>query len=190
MGEFKIKAGEEQTISESLTSKEVIKKVKEKSNYYTKSTELNINYGYAFNGSVDQEWDSEKRIDVKIMKNWGIYKLGWGVSTGTKTRWTAKDMNELEILVTGRVQLPELFDTTFHIDKVSLIPYFGVEFGCDIYKVIDESEHKLDNISTIGRGIIGTTILIHKQLGFDIEYKGGFIDKKDNIISGGIVMDF
>jgi len=190
MGEFNIKAGEEKSISESLISKKIMKKVKEKDDYYTKSTELNINYGYAFNGSADKEWDSEKRIDVKIMKNWGIYKLGWGLSAGTKTRWTAKDMNELEILVTGRIQLPQLFDTTFHINKMALIPYFGVEAGWDIYKFIDKSDHKIDDISTIGRGVIGTTILIHKQLGFDIEYKGGFVDKKDNIISAGIVMDF
>jgi len=189
-GEFDLTSGKVLNIEESLTSKKVIKKVKEKSNYFTKSTELDINYGYAFNGSADPEWDSEKRIDVKIFKNYGIYKLGWGISTGTKTRWTAKDINELEILLAARIQFPELFDTTFHIGTLPVIPYVGVEGGWDFYKFIDEDTHKIDDIASIVRGSIGTTILIHKQFGFNLEYKQGFVDKKDNIISAGIVMDF
>jgi hypothetical protein len=189
-GEFDIKAGQKETISKTLTSIATMKKVTEKSNYFTKSTELDINYGYAFNGSYDPEWDSEKRIEVKMFKNYGIYKLGWGLSTGTKTRWTAKDINELEVLLAARIQFPELFDTTFHIGTLSLIPYAGIEGGWDFYKFIDKSTHKTEDISTIVRGALGTTILIHKQFGFNVEYKHGFMDKKDDILSAGIVMDF
>jgi len=189
-GSFDIKKGEEVNIKVKLISKIVMKKVKEKSNYFMKSTELDINYGYAFNGSADPEWDSEKRIEVKLFKNFGIYKLGYGISTGTKTKWRAKDINELELLLTARVQFPELLDTTFHLGKVSVLPYFGIEGGVDLYKFIDEDTHKTEDISTITRGTIGSTFLIHKQFGFNIEYKHGFMDKKDNIISAGLVMDF
>jgi hypothetical protein len=189
-GEFDVKAGQKEIVSANLTSIKIMKKVKEKARYFTKSTEIDVDYGYAFNASNDKEWDSEKRIDVKLFKNLGIYKLGWGLSAGTKTRWTAKDMNEAEVLLAARIQFPELLDTQFHIGIVALIPYAGVEGGVDLYKFIDNNLQNGDDISSIVRGTLGTTILIHKQFGFNIQLKQGFMDKKDTIINAGLVMDF
>jgi len=190
MGKFKVKAGEEITVNESLESKQTLKSIKTKDDYFTKSTELDIDYGYAITTDHHPEWDAQKRIEVRMFKNYGIYKLGFGILGGTNTHWTAKDMDELEFVLAARVQFPELFDTYFHIGSVSVIPYIGAEGGWDVYKFIDKSTHKTEDISNVTRGVLGSTFLIHKQFGFNIQYAHDFMDKKDHIVSAGIVMDF
>jgi hypothetical protein len=108
----------------------MLKKLKEKVEYYTHSKEVTINYGYAITSEDDdktRQWDAEKRIEVRMFNNYDIYKLGFGILAGTKTEWTAKDMNELEIMISARIQIPEIFDKTLHIYKMPVIPYFGVE---------------------------------------------------------------
>jgi len=99
-------------------------------------------------------------------------------------------MDELEFVVAARIQFPELFDTQFNVGSVAFLPYIGVEGGWDVYKFIDDDRHSTDDITTVVRGTLGTTILIHKQFGFNIQYAHDFMEKKDHILSGGIVMDF
>jgi len=188
--EFTINSNKKLTITKTLTSLEELKNVDEKTKYFTKSAELDISYGYAITTDHKPQWDSQKRIEVRYFKNYGIYKFGYGILTGTNTHWTAKDMDELELVITSRIQFPELFDTKFHIGSSALLPYIGIEGGWDIYKFIDEDEKKTNNITNIVRGTIGSTILIHKQFGFNIQYAHDFMEKKDHILSAGIVMDF
>ena len=190
IGSFKITPSKEIKIKANLVSLKTLKSAEDKSKYFTKSTELDISYGYGFAPSDKKEWNAQKRIEVRNFKNYGIYKLGFGVLAGTDTHWRASDMDELEFVISARVQFPELFDTQFHIGSVALLPYVGVEGGWDVYKFLDESDKKVDNITSIVRGTIGTTILIHKQFGFNVQYAHDFAEKKDNILSAGIVMDF
>ena len=42
------------------------------------------------------------------------------------------------------------------------------EGGWDVYKFIDDDRHSTDDITTVVRGTLGTTILIHKQFGFNM----------------------
>lgn len=189
-GDFIISPEKEITINTTLTSLKELKSAKEKSEYFIKATELDISYGYAITADHNPEWDAQKRIEVRQFKNYGIYKLGVGILAGTDTHWRASDMDELEFVLAARVQFPELFDTQFHIASVAFLPYVGVEGGWDVYKFIDDDRHSSDDITTIVRGTLGTTILIHKQFGFNIQYAHDFMEKKDHILSAGIVMDF
>ena len=189
-GDFVVSPAKEITIDASLISLKDLKSAKEKSEYFTKATELDISYGYAITADHNPEWDAQKRIEVRQFKNYGIYKLGFGILAGTDTHWRAKDMDELEFVVAARIQFPELFDTQFNVGSVAFLPYVGVEGGWDVYKFIDDDRHSTDDITTVVRGTLGTTILIHKQFGFNIQYAHDFMEKKDHILSGGIVMDF
>ena len=189
-GEIELEAGLKKTINQDFTPRLVMKKLKEKVKYYTHSKEVTINYGYAITNDDKDEWDSEKRIEVRQFNNYGIYKLGFGILAGTKTKWTAKEMNELEIAISARIQLPEIADYTFHIYKMPVIPYIGVEGGWDIYKFIDKKNYDIDDITSIIRGTAGITFLLHKQFGFNIEYSHDFMEKRDHIFSAGLVMDF
>jgi len=190
MGSFDVLASKEIKLNKTLESLKDIKSAKEKSEYFTKSTELDISYGYAITADHNPEWDAQKRIEVRNFKNYGIYKLGFGILAGTDTHWRAKDMDELEFVLAARVQFPELLDTQFHIGSVSFLPYIGIEGGWDVYKFIDDDKHSTDDITNIVRGTLGTTVLIHKQFGFNIQYAHDFMEKKDHIVSAGIVMDF
>jgi len=190
-GEVSLKAGLKDTINQDFTPKLEMKKIKAKIQYYTHSKEVTINYGYAITTSDNKkQWDSEERIEVRQFNNYGIYKLGLGLLGGTQDKWTAKDMNELELAISARVQIPELADTTFHISKIPVIPYFGVEGGWDFYKFIDKGNYDTNDITSIFRGTIGSTFLLHKQFGFNIEYSKDFMEKRDYIFSMGLVMDF
>jgi len=194
IGEFVVTPGKEINITATLESLKEKKSAEEKSKYFTKATELDISYGYAITTDHNPEWDAQKRIEVRSFKNYGIYKLGFGVLAGTDTHWTAKAMDELELVLSARVQFPELFDTQFNIGSVAFLPYVGVEGGWDVYKYLDNLNQgravSADDITTVVRGSLGTTILIHKQFGFNIQYAHDFMEKKDHIISAGIVMDF
>jgi len=191
-GEIELKPGKKETINQDFIPKLAMKKLKEKVDYYTKSKEVTINYGYAITlDDNKEEWDEEKRLEVRQFNNYGIYKLGFGILAGTKTEWTAKEMNELEITISARLQLPEIFDTTLHIYKMPIIPYVGVEGGWDFYRFIDKfSNFDTNNITSVARGTIGTTFLLHKQFGFNIEYSHDVLEKRDYILTAGIVMDF
>ena len=190
-GEIDLKPGMKETINQDFTPRLAMKKMKEKVKYYTHSKEVTINYGYAITNKENSQWDSEKRLEVRQFNNYGIYKLGFGILTGTQNEWTAKDMNELEIAISARLQLPEIADTTLHIYRMPVIPYVGIEGGWDIYKFIDKfSDYDLNNITSILRGTAGVTFLLHKQFGLNIEYSHDMIEKRDYIFSAGIVMDF
>ena len=186
-GEIELEPNMKETINQDFTPRLAMKKLKEKVDYYTKSKEVTINYGYAI--SDDKEWDSNERIEVRFFNNYGIYKLGFGVLTGTQTKWTAKDMDELEVMLSARVQIPEIFDKTLHIYRMPVIPYFGIEGGWDIYKFIDKN-YDVDDITSIVRGTVGATFLFHKQFGINIEYSHDFMEKKDYIFSAGVVLDY
>jgi len=194
IGEFSITPQKEIKISATLESLKDKQSAKEKSEYFSKSTELDISYGYAITADHNPEWDAQKRIEIRNFKNYGIYKLGFGVLAGTDTHWTAKAMDELELVVSARLQFPELFDTQFNVGSVAFLPYVGVEGGWDFYKYIDNLNQgdsvSANDITTVVRGTLGTTILIHKQFGFNIQYAHDFMEKKDHIVSAGIVMDF
>jgi len=186
-GEIDLEPNMKETINQDFTPKLAMKKLKEKVNYYTKSKEVTINYGYAL--SDDKEWDSNKRLEIRTFNNYGIYKLGFGILAGTQNSWTAKDMDEFEVMISARVQIPELFDTTLHIYRMPIIPYFGIEGGWDIYKFIDKNYH-IDDITSVVRGTMGATFLFHKQFGLNIEYSHDFMEKKDYIFSVGVVLDY
>ena len=98
-------------------------------------------------------------------------------------------MDELEVMISARIQIPEIFDTTLHIYRMPVIPYFGVEGGWDIYKFIDKN-YDVDDITSIVRGTVGATFLFHKQFGINIEYSHDFMEKKDYIFSAGVVLDY
>jgi len=191
-GEIDLEPNLKDTINQDFTPRLTMKKIKEKVDYYTKSSEVVISYGYGFTTNQKrEEWDDEKRIEVRKFNNYGIYKLGFGILAGTQTNWTAKDMNELEVAISARIQIPEIADTNFHIYRMPVIPYIGVEGGWDMYKFIDEfSDFDVNYITSIFRGTVGMTFLLHKQFGFNIEYSHDFIEKRDHIISAGIVLDF
>jgi len=190
-GEIELKPGLKETINQDFTPRLAMKKLKEKVKYYTHSKEVTISYGYAVTNEDEDEWDSEKRIEVRQFNNYGIYKLGFGILAGTKTNWTARDMNELEVAISARVQLPEIADTTLHIYRMPIIPYIGVEGGWDIYKFIDKfSNYDINNITSIIRGTVGITFLLHKQFGFNVEYSHDVLEKRDHVFTAGIVMDF
>jgi hypothetical protein len=186
-GEIDLEPNMKETINQDFTPKLAMKKIKEKVKYYTHSKEVTINYGYTL--SDTKEWDSNKRLELRTFNNYGIYKLGFGILAGTQSKWTAKDMDELEVMISARVQIPEIFDTTLHIYRMPIIPYFGVEDGWDIYKFIDNN-YKIDDITSIVRGTIGATFLFHKQFGINIEYSHDFMEKKDYIFSAGVVLDY
>jgi len=189
-GKIELAPGVKETINKDFTPRLVMKKLKEKVDYYTKSKEVTINYGYAITTNDDTTWDSEKRIEVRQFNNYGIYKLGLGLLAGTKTKWTAKEMNELEIAISARIQIPEIADYTLHLYRMPVIPYIGVEGGWDFYKFIDNKNYDLNDITSVFRGTAGITFLLHKQFGFNIEYSHDFMEKRDHIFSAGLVMDF
>ena len=189
-GEVELKPDLKETINRDFTPKLEMRKLKEKVDYYINSQEVTLNYGYGFASKKHKEWDEEKRAEIRKFNNYGIYKLGFGVLAGTKTDWTAKDMNELEIAISGRIQMPEFFDKPIHLYKVVILPYIGVEGGWDIYKFIDKGDYELSDITSIFRGTVGVTFLFHKQFGIDVEYSKGFLEKKDNVVTAGFVLDF
>ena len=189
-GKIELAPGVKETINKDFTPRLVMKKLKEKVDYYTKSKEVTINYGYAITTNDDTTWDSEKRIEVRQFNNYGIYKLGFGILAGTQNNWTAKEMNELEIAISARIQIPEIADYTLHLYRMPVIPYIGVEGGWDFYKFIDNKNYDLNDITSVFRGTAGITFLLHKQFGFNIEYSHDFMEKRDHIFSAGLVMDF
>ncbi len=190
-GKVELKPNLKDTISQDFTSRIQMKKIKEKINYYTKSKEVVISYGYGFTTSDKQkEWDSEKRLEIRQFNNYGIYKLGFGLLMGTQNEWTIKDMNEAEIAISARLQLPQIADTTLHIYSIPTIPYIGIEGGWDFYKFFDKMNYDTNDITGIIRGTTGITFLFNKQFGINVEYSHDFGEKKDNIITTGIVMDF
>jgi len=188
-GDIELSPSLKDSVNRDFTPRLTMKKIREKVDYYTKSKEVVISYGYGISNK-HTEWDKEKRIEVRQFNNYGMYKLGFGVLGGTKDKWTAKEMNELEIAISGRIQIPELADTNFHFYRMPVIPYIGVEGGWDFYKFIDKGNYDADDITSIFRGTAGITFLLHKQFGFNIEYSHDFMEKKDNIFGAGIVLDF
>ena len=190
-GEIELEGGLKDTITQNFISTREMEKLKEKVKYYTHSQEVVISYGYAISDEEEKpQWDEEKRIEIRKFNNYGIYKLGFGILAGTQTKWTASNMNELEIAISARVQIPEFLYTTLHIYKMPIIPYLGVEGGWDIYKFIDEGNYDANDITSILRGTFGITMLFHKQFGINVEYSHDFAQKKDNVFTAGIVMDF
>jgi len=191
-GDIELSPGLKDTINQDFTPRLTMKKIKEKVEYYTKSSEVTISYGYALTSDEKKkDWDEEKRIEVRKFNNYGIYKLGFGILAGTQTKWTAKEMNELEIAISARIQIPEIADTNFYIYRMPIIPYFGIEGGWDLYKFIDKiDEFDTNYVTTVLRGTVGITFLLHKQFGFNIEYSHDFMEKKDHIMSAGLVLDF
>ena len=180
------------TINQDFTPRIELERIKKMVGSYTASkNEVTISYGYAIADEDHKEWDGEKRIEIRKFNRMGNLKLGFGILAGTKTEWTAKDMNELEVAISARWEIPELLDTTLHIYKIPVIPYFGVEGGWDLYKFIDNfSDYDASYIKSIFRGTIGTTFLFNKQFGINVEYSKGFLEKRDSIFGAGIVLDF
>ena len=173
-----------------------LKKVKEKDEFFTHSSEININFGYSVDSN--ESTDSLKRMELSYFKNKGIYKFGSTLAVATPDQFIANDINTLELLLDFRVQLPELLDTTFRIGKLPFIPYFGVSGGVDIYNVVkDASNNGMFNADwnfsdspVLFRGVIGFDILLHKQFGFNFNYARDFADKKDNVFNAGLVLAF
>ena len=189
-GVFDVIAGQKREIKVELNSILDIQKWEEKVDFYQNSKEIDLSYGYAT--SNNKKWDNKKRIELKSFNNLGIYKMGWGISAGTENNWTAQQMSEFEFLIIGRVQFSELFNTKFSIGKLPVIPYIGAEGGFDLYNPFYKKgiNTTSNDIYSILRGSIGTTILIHRQFGFNINFSRGFMNKKQNILSAGIVLDF
>ena len=187
-GSIQLEAGLEKSIEKSFISLYELKKLQEKIEFYTHSAEITINYGYGF--SDKKEWDDEKRLEFRKFNNYGVVKFSFGILTGSQGEWTAKEMNELEMAIGVRLQLPSAMDTIFHISKVPIIPYIGVEGGWDFYKFIDSGDLAIGDITSILRGTAGVTFLFNKQLGLNIEYSKDFATKEDNIITAGLVLSF
>ena len=151
---------------------------------YNKAKGIVLSYGYAV--SNNKEWDSEKRISLRYFQNYGIYQIGSSLVTGTQDRFTAKSMNELEILFNFKLQLSEFNGNILRIKSFLFVPYVGIDGGWDIYKFADGGS--LADNSNIIRGNVGFNIVFHKQLGINFEYAKGFKDKEDNVFSIGLIL--
>jgi len=190
-GSVELNPGVNETITQDFVSRLTIKKMKEKIDFYTHSQEVVINYGYGVTNDDKNEWDSEKRIEIRKFNNYGTYKFGIGLLGGTQSNWTINSMNEVELVVSFRAQFPEIADKPLHIYKMPLVPYFGIEGGFDFYKFFDKfSNYDINNITPVFRGVIGSTFLVNKQFGLNVEYSHDFAEKRDHIFTAGIVMDF
>ena len=174
-----------------LTAKEK-KALNRAKNVYEKAKGIEISYGYAL--SDNEKWDKDKRISVKGFRNYGIYQLGAGITAGSQEKFTAKAMNEAELFASFRIQVPEYQDTPLRIGSFLFVPYIGVDGGWDFYKFVkdisDKGYWKGSNITTIVRGNIGFNIMLHRQLGIDVKYSHDFMEKKDNILSAGLIMQY
>ena len=192
-GKIKLEEGLNKKINQDFISLLELEKLKNKITYYTNSEEVTINYGYSFNKHKPQ-WDNEKRLEIRKFNNYGIYKLGFGVLMGTQSEWKLNKMNEIEIGISGRIQISEIADKVFHIYKIPILPYFGVEGGWDMYQFGKEinknNNYDFNKITSIFRGTIGITFLLHKQFGINVEYSKDLLEKRDNIISAGLILDF
>ena len=160
------------------------KALKEIQTAYNKAKGVVLSYGYAV--SDNKEWDSEKRITLRYFQNYGIYQLGSSLVTGTQNKFTAKSMNELEILFNFKVQLSEFNGNPLRIKSFLFVPYIGIDGGWDIYKFADGGS--LSDNSNIIRGNVGFNIVFHKQLGINFEYAKGFKDKEDSVFSIGLIL--
>jgi len=188
-GVFEVKKGKKIVIKKDLVSLADMNLLNDKISFFSNSSQINISYGYAY--SSEDKWDKEKRIEVRYLKNLGIYKVGVGLLTGTPTKWTAADMNELELVASFRVQFPS---EKLAISTLPIIPYFGFDTGGDFYDVIDNANNsktvKLKDVSFIFRGVLGTNILFTKQFGINIQYAHDVAEKNDNVVSGGFIFGF
>jgi hypothetical protein len=183
-------------IEQEFISTTNLKKVKAKADYFTKSTEININFGYSVDSN--DSTDSLKRFEISYLHNKGIFKWGYTLAVASPEKFIANDINTVELLVDFRVQFPELLDTNVRISTLPVIPYLGVSGGIDVYNVIKDAtdngmanaEWNFSDSPLMLRGVIGFDILFHKQFGINFNYQRDFLDKEDNIFNAGIVLAF
>jgi hypothetical protein len=187
-GTIELEPNLKKIIEVDFMSPEELKKLKEKTDFFTNSSEIDINYGFDINSNDSQNNDTLKRIEVDFFKNKGIYKFGGGLAVATPDKLIAKDINTIELLLNFRVQLPEIGNTQLRIWKLPFIPYFGVSSGIDVYDIVDSWE--FSNTPAVVRGVAGFNILLHKQFGLNFNYQRDFMDKKDNVFEAGIVLSF
>ncbi len=187
-GTIELEPNLKKIIEVDFMSPEELKKLKEKTDFFTNSSEIDINYGFDINSNDSQNNDTLKRIEVDFLKNKGIYKFGGGLAVATPDKLIAKDINAIELLLNFRVQLPEIGDTQLRIGTLPFIPYFGVSSGVDVYHIVDSWD--FSDTPAVVRGVAGFNILLHKQFGLNFNYQRDFMDKKDNVFEAGIVLSF
>ena len=191
-GTVTLKPGMKKVIKVDFLTKKERESLNNSKSLYEKASGLEISYGYGI--SDNKKWDKEKRITARMFKNYGIYQLGVGLTAGTQEKFNAKAMNEAELFGSFRIQLPEFDNTPLRVGSFLFVPYVGVDGGWDLYEFfragLDERYWRGSNITTIVRGNIGFNIMLHKQLGVDFKYSHDFMEKTDNILSAGLIMQF
>lgn len=195
-GVIHLKPNLNKIIEKDFISTAELKKLKAMDDSFTKSSEININFGYSFDSN--DSTTNLKRIDFSYFKNKGIFKYGYSLAVATPDEFIARDINTVEMLLNFRVQLPELFDTSLRIGTLPFIPYFGVSGGIDVYNVIKDvtnngamnASWKFSDSPLMLRGVAGFDILLNKQFGFTFNYQRDFADKKDNVFESGFVLAF
>lgn len=195
-GTIDLEPGMDESFYRTFVSQADLKKINKRLQYFTKSKELIVNFGYA-TASEGSEFEDEKRIEINYFKNSGIYKYGYSTAIGTKDHMYASDINEIEFLFDLRVQLTKIAEKNILIGSLPLIPYFGLQAGFDIHNPIralldndDSTDFSIDSIYTIIRGVVGINLLIHEQLGLNINYAHDFAEKEDRIVNVGLTFGF
>jgi len=179
-------------INANFLTREEKKALREVENYYQKAKGVEILYGYGI--SKNKEWDKEKRIAIKRFNNYGIYQFYNEVVFGTQNSVTLNELNEFELLIGGRLQLSEFNGKILRIGSFLFVPYLDIQGGWDFYKFFKDgfknSYWASANITSMVRGGLGFNIMFHRQFGVDFKYAHDFVEKRDNIFSGGLILQF
>lgn len=179
-GTYSYSAGDTEVITKNFLNEKERKKILERMESYSQRKEFSLNYGYAV--SDKEDWNKENRLEFRYFQNHHTYKFGYGVNFGTPKDWKFKDINEVELMVSGRLQLVEaLGNEPLHISTVGIVPYIGINTGFDISDVFDGDTYAIFRIET------GSTFLITKDLGLSLNLAYDVADKEDFIATFGFV---
>ena len=186
-GEYKLSPGFHESVSEDFLSAQDKQNVTKMIQKYAQSSEVNLNYSYA--SANDLLWDKTKRIEFRYFKNTGTYKYGFGANLGTQNSWSIANLTEVELTLNGRIQIADLINgKLLHVGNLPLIPFVGASLGVELNPYLHDTVP--DAFYYMFRVEGGSTLLFTKDLGLNLNLSYDLADKKDFILSLGLVFSF